>query len=163
MMIPTFRQSDVISDNQPVVYAELPIRKTTEAFCFDVCAFSPDGPIELPPLTVVKVRTGIHVALPSHSAILVCSRSGLAAKGIQVINAPGVIDSDYRDEIAVLLCYIAPPAAPSLFIQHGERIAQFLYMPPMEHPTFTDRGIVILEDLPRAVSNRIGGFGSTGV
>lgn len=161
MMIPTFRQSDVI-DNQTITYAELPIRKTTEAFCFDVCAYSPNESILLPPLTVVKVRTGLHVALPPHSAILVCSRSGLAAKGVQVINAPGVIDSDYRDEIAVLLCYIAPPDAPALWIHHGDRIAQFLYMPSMSHPTFSSDGIVILDDLPRAESNRVGGFGSTG-
>lgn len=155
-----YRKSELTKD-QTVAVPNLPSRTTTEAFCFDVTAFSPDWPIVLRPLKVVKVPTGLFVALPPHSSLLVCSRSGLAFRGVQVINAPGVIDSDYRDEIAVLLCYIAPPESEPLIIRHGERIAQFMYIPPAQHPSFVE--VDSREKLPVPDSNRRGGFGSTGI
>lgn len=155
-----YRKSELNKEQMPV-YPDLPVRQTTEAFCFDVTAFSPDWPIVLRPLKVTKVPTGLYAALPPHSSLLVCSRSGLAYRGVQVINAPGVIDSDYRDEICVLLCYIAHPDAEPLIIRHGERIAQFMYIPPMQHPSFVD--VDTREQLPAPNSNRRGGFGSTGV
>lgn len=142
--------------------ASLPERKSTEAAAFDVTAYCPDGPIYLNPLEVTKIPTGLFAALPKDSTLLVCSRSGLAARGVQVINAPGIIDSDYRDEIAVLLAYIAPPHLDNCVeIKHGDRIAQLLYVPPMSRPMFTEAPD--LASLPTRDTTRRGGFGSTGV
>lgn len=144
-----------------MLVASTPERKTTDAAAYDITAWLPNGPIELAPLTVVKVPTGLFSALPKGSAFLVCSRSGLAARGVQVINAPGVIDSDYRDEICVLLSYIAPPTSAPLKIEHGDRIAQLLYFPPQPSLSFVN--VDFQKDLPPAESTRQGGFGSTGL
>jgi dUTP pyrophosphatase len=140
---------------------DIPERKTTEAYCYDICAFTPGTQIELKPLTVVRVPTGLYLALPEHWAALVCSRSGLASQGVQVINAPGVIDADYRDEVCVLLSYIAPPDSPPFVIEDGMRIAQLLYLPPT--PTLTTQEVPSRLDLPKRDTTRTGGFGSTGV
>lgn len=143
-------------------YAVLPEQKTTEAYCYDICAFLPvQTRLRLEPLTTVRVPTGLFLALPEHWAALVCSRSGLAAKGVQVINAPGVIDADYRDEVQVLLSYIAPPTVPPFVIEHGMRIAQLLYLPPT--PYLVTHDVPSRLDLPQRETNRAGGFGSTGV
>lgn len=158
-------------------FAQLPERKTTFAAGYDVCAFLPkdqypDG-LELQPFTVTMVPTGLYVAPEPGSTILVVARSGMAAKGVIVVNGPGVIDSDYRGEVKVLLMFLCNPLNLAGFkLQHGDRIGQLLFIPP--------GGIdmnVEFEDKPQTVenfylpfssrlsppnSNRVGGFGSTG-
>ncbi len=62
-----------------------------------------EASIKLYPGEQVILGTGIHVDLPKNTAALVCSRSGLASKGIQVTNAPGIIDPGYQGEIKVIL------------------------------------------------------------
>ena len=63
-------------------YAVFPEQKTTEAYCYDICAFLPvQTRLRLEPLTTVRVPTGLFLALPEHWAALVCSRSGLAEIG----------------------------------------------------------------------------------
>jgi dUTP pyrophosphatase len=141
--------------------AKTPERKTTEAAAYDIEAFLPEGPIELSPLTVVKVPTGLFVALPHGASFKVCSRSGLASKGVLVINAPGIIDSDYRDEICVLLSYIAPPGTPPFEIKHGDRVAQLEYTP--KPPDLEFAQVEFQKDLPARETTRQGGFGSTGL
>lgn len=155
--VPTFTQT-VANDT-----ASVPLRQTTEAYGYDVCAFLPEGSISLSPLEIVRVRTGLHVALPEHSSLLVCSRSGLAAKGVQVINAPGIIDSDYRDEIQVLLTFIAPQHALPFTITHGQRIAQLVYLPAFGALDFYAIELETWQEKLRTRElSRVGGFGSTG-
>lgn len=51
-----------------------------------------------------SIATGVAVEIPPGHAGLVLPRSGLASRhGISVVNAPGLIDSDYRGEVRVLL------------------------------------------------------------
>ena len=58
------------------------------------------------------VPTGVAVAIPEGYAGFVQPRSGLALRhGVTVLNAPGLIDSGYRDEIKVLLV-ITDPGKP---------------------------------------------------
>ena len=60
--------------------------------------------ITIPGGSRVVVGTGIKLEIPNGFGAMICSRSGLAAKnGIQVLNAPGIIDTDYRGEIKVIL------------------------------------------------------------
>lgn len=168
VMIPTDLRR-IEYDDEVTAIATLPHRATTEAACHDIKAFLPNPPgvtgaireLTLPPLQVIKVPTGLRVALPQDSALLVCSRSGLAAQGVQVINAPGIIDSDYRGEIFVMLTYIAPPDASPFVIRHGDRIAQLLYLPAgaILSPSYTFSNLSLF-DRP---TTRTGGFGSTGV
>jgi len=99
------------------------------------------------------VRTGICVIPPPNHCILVCSRSGLAAKGVFVANAPGVIDPDYTGELIVLLCNTGWDL---YHVRHEDRIAQLLLLPRPATPEVAEA-----THLPG--TDRGGrGFGSTG-
>ena len=71
------------------------------------------------------VPTGIVIAIPPGYAGFVLPRSGLALKhGITCLNTPGLIDSQYRGEIKVLLVNTDP--AESYTVHRGDRIAQLV-------------------------------------
>lgn len=112
---------------------------------------------ELAPGDRITVATGIAIALPPTYAALVVPRSGLASRsGVSIVNAPGLVDPNYRGEIKVVLLNsdrfnIFQAAA-------GDRIAQLLIVP------FFAPVLTIVEHLPEAPDERgIGGFGSSGM
>jgi dUTP pyrophosphatase len=73
------------------------------------------------------VPTSLRLAMPRGIGAFVCSRSGLALNhGVIVLNAPGVIDADYRGEISVTL--INHGSAP-VMVNPGDRIAQLMFQP----------------------------------
>jgi len=81
----------------------------------------------------------------------VCSRSGLAANnGIVVANSPGIIDSDYKEELKTILINTSPRWHS---IQRFDRISQLLIC---VKPQFVIEGVKTLSDV------RAGGLGSTG-
>jgi dUTP pyrophosphatase len=100
------------------------------------------------------VPTGLAVAIPNGYAGLVLPRSGLAVRhGIGLVNSPGLIDSGYRGEVAVVL--INTDKTQPFRISRGDRIAQLMIQKVEEV------AVVAVEDL--ADSQRgAGGFGSTG-
>ena len=58
------------------------------------------------------VPTGVALAIPEGYAGFVQPRSGLALRhGVTVLNAPGLIDAGYRDELKVLLVNTDPSVA----------------------------------------------------
>jgi dUTP pyrophosphatase len=66
-----------------------------------------------------KISTGIAVEIPGGKVLLLWDRSGMGSKGIH--RFAGVIDSDYRGEIKVVLCN----HTQELFhINTGDRIVQ---------------------------------------
>lgn len=98
------------------------------------------------------VPTGVSLDLHEGYAGLVCSRSGLASGGVFVLNAPGIIDSDYRGEIKVILASLLKDWT----IQPGDRIAQLLIVHALND-------VVFVEDKPLTETARgADGFGSTG-
>jgi dUTP pyrophosphatase len=101
------------------------------------------------------IPTGIRLAIPDGYAGFVQPRSGLAWRhGITLANSPGLIDSGYRDELAVIVVNTDPGV--DFEIRRGDRIAQ-LVVQPVEQARFVSVG-----ELP--VSERgLGGFGHTGV
>jgi len=100
------------------------------------------------------VPTGFALALPEGWAGIVAPRSGLALRhGVTVLNAPGLIDAGYRDELAVLLVNLDPEEP--FEVRRGDRIAQ-LVVQRIEHCAFSP-----VEELP-ASERGTGGFGSTG-
>lgn len=102
------------------------------------------------------VRCGIAIALPEGTAGLVCPRSGLAGKrGITVLNAPGVIDAGYRDEVRVIL--INHDRGDAFKINVGDRIAQ-LVITPFIAPSFVEAKVT-----EEQTDRGLNGFGSTGV
>ena len=71
------------------------------------------------------VPTGIAIAIPSGYAGLVLPRSGLALKyGVTCLNAPGLIDSQYRGELKCLLVNTDPTLEYT--VERGDRIAQLV-------------------------------------
>ncbi len=107
--------------------------------------------ITLAPGERALVPTGLQLAIPAGHVGLVWPRSGLAVRhGIDTL--AGVIDSDYRGEVRVLLVnHGTEPFA----IRRGDRIAQLLIQ-RVERAAF-----VPVAELP-ASDRGEGGFGSTG-
>jgi dUTP pyrophosphatase len=100
------------------------------------------------------VPTGLAVAIPSGHAGLVLPRSGLAMKhGVTVLNAPGLIDPQYRGELKVLLVNTDPEQ--SYDIRRGDRIAQ-LVIQKVEYVEWDETDT--LDETGRDTF----GFGSTG-
>ena len=111
--------------------------------------------IVLEPQERAMVATGLAIALPEGYAGFVLPRSGLAAKhGISIVNAPGLIDSNYRGELKVILLNTDPDK--SFTIEIGDRIAQLIVMPV---PTINFEQVEELTESQRGES----GFGSSGI
>lgn len=100
------------------------------------------------------VPTGVAVAIPRGFAGFIQPRSGLAlTHGVTVLNTPGLIDSDYRGELKVLLVNTDP--SEPFEVTRGERIAQ-LVIQAVEHVEFVE--VDSLDETERGE----GGFGHTG-
>lgn len=99
------------------------------------------------------VSTGLAVEIPDGYFGAIFARSGMATrKGLRPANCVGVIDSDYRGEIKVVLHNDSDIIRP---VQEGDRVAQLVILPyePIEFDEVDE-----LNDTDRG----IGGFGSTG-
>jgi len=108
------------------------------------------APLTLHPLQQASIPTGIYCELPPGHEVQVRPRSGLARDhGITVINAPGTVDPDYKDEVKVLLVNLSDQPYT---IQPGKRIAQAVVA----------RFVTVPDLLPEFHIERAGGFGSTG-
>ncbi len=105
------------------------------------------------PGAIKTIPTGLAVALPEGYGMFISSRSGLAIQhNIVVLNAPGLVDSDYRGEIRVVLKNVGD----TVFCIHpGARIAQafLVHLPPIQW--------AVVQDLPDT-ERGVGGFGHTG-
>lgn len=106
------------------------------------------------PHSAQLVFTGIKIALPDQFVGFVTSRSGLALKNrVFVLNAPGIIDRDYRGEIGVILFN----ASNDIFYgKKNMRIAQLLIL------KYIQAEFQIVDNLDETDRNG-GGFGSTGL
>lgn len=132
--------------------AKLPTYGTLEAAGADLYACL-EAPVTIAPGETVFIPTGIAMEVPRGCAGLVYARSGLACKrGLAPANKVGVVDSDYRGEITVVLHNHG--TLPQT-IENGERVAQMLITPVLT-PTYE-----IVEELSDTARNA-GGFGSTG-
>lgn len=113
-----------------------------------------DGKIVMMPGDRIMVPTGLILDIPEGHSVRVHARSGMSLKqGLVLANAEGVIDSDYIQELFVLLTNISENAQT---ISNGERIAQAELIKSVEY--------VISESItkPYPKTDRIGGMGSTG-
>jgi dUTP pyrophosphatase len=100
------------------------------------------------------VPTGIRLAIPEGYAGFVQPRSGLALRhGLTLANSPGLIDSGYRDELAVILINTDP--REDFKVVRGDRIAQ-LVIQRVEQAAF-----VPVDGLDESARG-LGGFGHTG-
>jgi dUTP pyrophosphatase len=99
------------------------------------------------------VGTGIAIALPPGVAGLVTPRSGLALEhGLSLLNAPGLIDPNYRGEIKVI---IHNAGERRYTVEIGDRIAQLLLV------AYWSPELQVVEELG-ASERGADGFGSSG-
>ena len=100
------------------------------------------------------IPTGLKVAIPFGWMISVRPRSGMSAKtGIRIANAPGAIDTGYRNEIGIIL---HNTSNEDYNIRVGDRIAQFVIEPA---PMIKFEKVDSVESIGQ---NRGGGFGHSG-
>jgi len=127
-----------------------PVKSSLGAAAFDLLAV---GDWRIPTMDRHVIPCGFSIEIPSGYAGMICPRSGLAAKkGITVLNAPGIIDSDYRGEVGVCLINLG---TADFFINGGDRIAQMLIVPAPE------RRLIVVDSLNETGRDE-NGWGSTG-
>uniref|UniRef100_A0A8C3KKL8 dUTPase-like domain-containing protein n=1 Tax=Calidris pygmaea TaxID=425635 RepID=A0A8C3KKL8_9CHAR len=98
--------------------------------------------------SVHLIPTGLQGPLPFNGHALLLGRSSTTKMGLCVL--PGIIDSDYRGEIKIMVWTPNPPCT----IAAGERIAQLISLPSLSPLTG--------DTAASAPIRRAGGFGSTG-
>lgn len=128
----------------------LPRYMTAGAAGMDIHADLP-ADLSLAPLERSLIPTGFALALPKGYEAQVRPRSGLALRsGLTVLNTPGTIDADYRNEVRILVINLGQRPVR---IKRGERIAQ-LVVAPVARVDWHE-----VEEL--ATGGRSGGFGHT--
>ena len=154
--------------------ARLPTRATTHAACWDLHACLPEGTrihtissygeslhrmiiqdqFEIFPGERVLIPTGLIFEIPESWSLRLHVRSGISfKKGLMLTNGEGVVDADYTQQTFVSMINLSDI---SCVIAHGERIAQMELVPVHEFRLHE------LTSAPAPVSERAGGFGSTG-
>jgi len=127
--------------------AKVPVVSTEHAAGFDIYSCED---YELQIGETHAVASGIAMEVPVGKVLFIWDRSGMGFKGIH--RFAGVIDSDYRGELKIVLCNHSK--APYKIVK-GDRIAQGViqdyYTPEFEEASE-------LSDTTRGT----GGFGSTG-
>ena len=141
-------QIEIVCDDNEFV----PVRATKGSLGLDLKAKLDVEEIILNPLETIKIKAGFSIAIPDGYHAKIVSRSGMSSKGIIVTNAPGIIDSDYRNDICVLLTNIGKNPYK---LANKTRIAQMFFEKNI------DTEFVQVTSLNE--TERAGGFGSTGV
>lgn len=152
----------------------LPVHHTEESSCFDISfqasgksyydgytsgskPFKRDmrGQLTIAPGERVMVPTGLIMDIPKGYSVRIHARSGTSLKqGLMLVNGEGVVDSDFVNEVMVLLTNIGINAVT---IKDGDRIAQGELIKDVEFE------IVQTPVRPGFKTSRTGGFGSTGI
>jgi len=129
--------------------AKTPTRGSANAAGFDLhCAI--EEPATLGPGQTALVPTGVAMEIPAGHFGLIKDRSSMALRGLRT--SAGVIDSDYRGEVKVVL---TNASADVHVIEPGTRIAQMVVL---SHAAPEIVEVEALDDTERGA----GGFGSTG-
>lgn len=132
--------------------AHMPTYGSAEAAGADLYACL-EAAVTVNPGETVWIPTGVAMEIPKNCAGLVFARSSMGAKrDLAPANKVGVIDSDYRGEINVVLHNHGSKIQQ---VEPGERVAQLVIVPVFT-PGFCQ--VDELDDTARGT----GGFGSTG-
>lgn len=137
--------------------AIVPAYASDGAACFDLhslidsCCSVADCTVD--PGEAIIIDTGLAFEIPRGWVMKIYSRSGHGFKnGIRLVNAVGVIDSDYRGHVKVGL---HNDSDEPFVVCHGDRIAQAM-LERAERVLFT-----VVDELSET-ERGAGGFGSTG-
>ena len=129
----------------------IPAYMSEGASGFDVKA-DLEAPMIIEPGRIALIPTGLFFEIPEGFEIQIRPRSGLALKGITVLNSPGTVDSDYRGEVKVILANLSNEP---FTVEPGMRIAQVVFS------QVTPVKMVEHNSLPETTRGA-GGFGHTG-
>lgn len=153
---------------------KLPAKQTEQSACFDL-SFQGHGHnnytgytrmnkefkrvmnnmIMITPGERVMVPTGISMDIPKGYSVRIHPRSGLSLKqGLVLANGEGVVDSDYVEEVMILVHNISDN---NIEIRSGDRIAQAELVKDVEY------SIEETSVRPGVKTSRMGGMGSTGI
>ena len=153
---------------------QIPKHQTTQSACFDL-AFQTAGKrdfkgyshmnkpfarelrdrLTIAPGERALIPTGCIMDIPEGYSVRLHARSGTSLKqGLVLANAEGVIDSDYVEEVFVILHNISGNAVT---IENGDRVAQAELVKNVEY------SVEETPARPLPKTNRAGGFGSTGI
>lgn len=126
-----------------------PVKGSGGAACYDLFAVTD---CEIKPGEMVCLRTGWEIEIPPDHALMIYSRSGQGFNSkVTLVNGTGVIDSDYRGEVAVGL---QNNGSETYFQPYGKAVAQaMLIYVPLTTLDVTDE----LSETERGAN----GFGST--
>ena len=127
--------------------AKVPVRASDGAAGYDL--YIADGEYDKRTDTWL-IDTGVAMVIPEGMVGKVYIRSGMAAKGARLVNGTGIIDSDYRGNIKLMI-----QKPPFMAWDIGDRVGQivFVSLPAIE--------LVATDELPDT-KRGVGGFGSTG-
>lgn len=130
--------------------AQIPAKQSLDSAGYDLCCI--EGKT-IDPNGRHLFNTGLKMEIPKGYYGRILPRSGLAINhGIDT--AAGVIDSDYRGEIKVLLCNNSPFVYT---VGKGDRIAQLVFAKCYNNVIFDEN-----HDGLSMTDRGTGGFGSTG-
>jgi len=139
----------VLKVKKLVSEAKLPIKKKKGDAGFDLYSIEE---VVLKPGEKKLVRTGIALEIPKGYFGLIKDRSGLAAK-YSLHCLAGVIDSNYRGEVKVVLINLGKE---TIKLEKHSRVAQLLIIP---NPEFEVKEVKTLSNTERGDN----GFGSSGL
>jgi dUTP pyrophosphatase len=138
--------------NKPVKFA------TNFSACFDIestedVILVKNKPVAVP--TGLFISDNISASVLAYCYISILSRSGLSLKGVSVLNAPGIVDLDFRDEIKVILNYVGDG---EFKLPANSRVAQGM----INSLSYEQKMLRGISNVLFGANNRVGGFGSTG-
>ncbi len=138
--------------------AQRPDYATLGSACFDIRASHPDATENFKPTWVIApgemraISTGLKVSFTKGNVLQLFSRSGHAYHHqVCLANGTGIIDSDYRGEIMVMLIN---HGTSNFVVEQGDRIAQAMMQPVPR--------VRMFKGTAKATKRGEGGFGSTG-
>jgi dUTP pyrophosphatase len=134
---------------------KIPKYQTSQAAGFDLAAMND---VTLKPGETKLVGTGLIFDIPNDYEVQIRPRSGISLNTtLRIANAPGTIDSDFKNEIMLIVTNISMNG--SVAVSAGARLAQAVITPVLQ---------AIIFDIDTGIENedtttvRVGGFGSTG-
>ena len=94
--------------------------------CMDIKA-KLENTLTILPGEIIKVKTGLQVAVPEGYVMQMFVRSSTGIKkNLCLANGTGIIDAGYRDEIIMALYNFGPSP---IEINDGDRLCQFIILP----------------------------------
>lgn len=140
----------VVDPKRPFVK---PTYATEKSVGMDLYASLDKDKIVIFPKEIVLVNTNLAIQMVDGYEAQIRPKSGLALKGITVLNAPGTIDPDYNGEIKVILINLGNNTH---IIENKTKIAQIVF-------SRYESVDLLKVDFLNETERGSGGFGSTGL